>query len=275
MSESNLKNPTPIVLTIAGSDCSGGAGIQADLKVFQALRVYGAVAVTAVTVQNFQGVQRVYPIPAGVVAEQIEALFQDTMPSAVKTGMLTSEDVVRAVAETLQVHRVPNIVVDPAIRATSGMSLLSNGGVQTLKKQLIPLATLVTPNYAEASELTGKRIGSDDDAMEVGKRLLGMGCQAVVITGGHRKDRPVDLLMEQNGNIQWFEGKFGGPDLHGTGCVFSSAVTSYLALNYSLPDAIARSKRYIYRAISERLTWEGNLQALNLFLNDNDPNEEG
>ena len=269
------KNPPPIVLTIAGSDCSGGAGIQADLKVFQALGVYGTTAITAVTVQNSQGVHNIFPIPVKLVAEQIEALFQDTIPSAVKTGMLVSEDIVNVVAETFKNYEFTNIVIDPIIISSSGKTLLSNDGVRVLKEKLIPLATVVTPNYSEAEALSGISIQSDTDVIKAGQRILAIGCGAVVITGGHRKDRPLDLLMEQNGNIQWFEGEFCGPDLHGTGCVFSSAVTSFLAWNYPLPDVIARSKRYIYRAISERLTWEGNLQALNLFLNNNDPNEKG
>jgi hydroxymethylpyrimidine/phosphomethylpyrimidine kinase len=250
----NLNGPPPIVLTIAGSDSSGGAGIQADLKVFQALGVYGATAVTAVTVQNSKGVHQIHPIPAKVVAAQMEALFQDAVPQAIKTGMLVSAEIVNVVADTIRKYGITNLVVDPIISASSGKTLLSNQGIQALKDKLIPLAKVITPNYPEAEKLSGIAIQSDADEIKAGQRILAMGCAAVVITGGHRKDRPVDLLMEQNGNIQWFEGEFAGPGMHGTGCVFSAAVTSYLALNYPLPDVIARSKRYIYRAISEQLT---------------------
>jgi hydroxymethylpyrimidine kinase/phosphomethylpyrimidine kinase len=265
MDGTNPKTPPPVVLTIAGSDSSGGAGIQADIKVFQTLGVYGATAITAITAQNSRGVLNIHPLPAQVIAEQINALLQDTIPTAVKTGMLMSENVVQTVAEILSSVNVPKIVVDPIIVSSSGSALLSIKGVQVLKEKLIPMATVITPNYPEAERLSGIPIQSDTDVIKAGQRILEMGCQAVVITGGHRKDCPKDLLMEQKGNIQWFESEFAGPDLHGTGCVFSAAVTSYLALNYPLPDVIARSKRYIYRAISERLIWNDHLQALNLF----------
>ena len=258
--------PPPVALTIAGSDSSGGAGIQADLKVFQALGIYGATAVTAVTVQNSKGVHRIHPVPADVVSAQIHELFEDIRPSAVKIGMLVSAEIVQAVADSIRLKKAMNIVVDPVMASSSGRELLSDDGVKSLKKVLIPMATVVTPNYAEAERLSGIAISSDKDSEDAGRNILGLGCGAVLLTGGHRKDRPVDLYMDQNGNVRRFEGEFSGPDIHGTGCVFSAAIAANLAHGISLIDAVEQAKLFTARAISWHNTWDDDVRALDFFI---------
>jgi hydroxymethylpyrimidine/phosphomethylpyrimidine kinase len=236
----NLPGP-PIALTIAGSDSSGGAGIQADLKVFHTLGVHD------------------------VVAAQINALFADMFPSAVKTGMLLSADVVRAVSDILSRRKPTHIVVDPVITSSSGIRLLDDAGIEALIAHLIPQATVVTPNYPEAERLTGQTIRNDHDAKLAAQQLLAMGCDTVVLTGGHRTDRPADLYLDKDGKLQWLQSTFSGPDLHGTGCAFSAALTAFLAQSSTIPDAVQQAKSFITHAISNHLRWNNDSHALNLF----------
>jgi len=252
-------------LTIAGSDSSGGAGIQADLAVFHALGMYGASAVTAVTVQNSEGVLQLYPVPAEVVAAQIQALFDDATPAAVKTGMLVSDEVVHQVAEILRAGKARNLVVDPVITSTSGFSLLSEAGIDTLRGELIPIARVVTPNYAETERLTGVAIRSDDDVVAAGRRLLASGCESVVITGGHRTDSPKDLLIDQDGAVHWLEGEFAGPDIHGTGCVFSAALAAFLALESPLLKAVRQAKQFVTTSITKHFLYGRDFRVLSTF----------
>jgi hydroxymethylpyrimidine kinase/phosphomethylpyrimidine kinase len=261
--ESQTTQP-PIVLTIAGSDSSGGAGIQADLSVFHALGIYGATAITAVTVQNSKGVHGLHPIPSDVVAAQIEALFENTKPAAVKTGMLVSEEIAHRTARILSDKKINNLVIDPVIASSSGRTLLSDKGVEVLKEELIPIAKIVTPNYAEAERLTGVVLRTDDHVIEAAQHLLVMGAYSVVITGGHRADHPKDLFLGQDGGIHWLEGEFAGPDIHGTGCVFSAALASYLALGLSTLDAVQQAKHFVTDAIRRHFSW-GDLRLLNTF----------
>jgi len=264
-SESPPANPR-IILTIAGSDSSGGAGIQADLAVFHALGMHGASAVTAVTAQNSKGVHQLHPVPVQVVAAQIQALFEDATPAAVKTGMLVSADVVHQVAEILSAKETPNLVIDPVITSTSGHSLLSDAGVDALRRELIPIATVVTPNYAEVERLTGIAIRNDDDVVTAGQRLLECGCVSVVITGGHRKDSPKDVLLDQNGGIYWLEGEFAGPDIHGTGCVFSAALAAYLAMDLRRLQAVRQAKQFVTSAIANHFLYSRDFRVLNILL---------
>lgn len=270
MSYSNrISNTTPVVVTIAGSDNSGGAGVQVDLKVFQRLGIYGTSAITAITVQDSSGVQQIHPIPAEVIAHQIRSLVEDTPPAAVKIGMLVSEETVDAVSEVLAASSLTNVVVDPVIVSSSGHELLSHSGAIALKAKLIPLATIITPNYKEAERLTGITLASDTDAMLAAKYLHEIAGGAVVLTGGHRRDRPIDLLMDQNGAIHWLEDDFQGPDIHGTGCAFSSAIAGYLALGDTLLSAVQNSKKLVSQAIADHLILPNNNPALN-FLQSND-----
>ncbi len=262
---------TPVILTIAGSDNSGGAGIQADLKVFHSLRVYGASAITAVTVQNSTGVTQVHPIPAEVVAHQISAILEDFSPAAIKIGMLVSEDIVNAVSEILAANSAPNVVLDPVITSSSGHELLSDAGVVAMKKKLITISSVITPNYAEAKRLTGIAVESDTDVVAAAKYLHDINGTAVVLTGGHRHDRPVDLLLDQNGDIHWLEDNFQGPDIHGTGCAFSSAIAAHLAGGDTVLNAVCKAKELVSQAIAKHRKLPNKLPALNLFLHDRSP----
>ncbi len=262
---------TLAVLTIAGSDNSGGAGIQADLKVFHSLGVYGTSAITAVTVQNSTGVRHIHSIPVKVVTHQIRSLMEDIQPAAVKIGMLICEDIVNAVSEILAESSVPNVVLDPVITSSSGHELLSDAGIAAMKAHLIPIASIITPNYGEAKRLTGITVESDTDAVAAAKCLQEMGSTAVVLTGGHRRDRPVDLLLDQNGDIHWLEDDFQGPDIHGTGCVFSAAVAAYLVRGETVLNAVRTAKELVSQAIAQHLKLPNRLPALNLFLSDNPP----
>ncbi len=262
---------TPVVLTIAGSDNSGGAGIQADLKVFHSLGVYGTSAITAVTVQNSNGVQHIHPIPAKVVAHQISTILEDFSPAAIKIGMLVCEDIAIAVSEILAANSTPNVVLDPVIASSSSHELLSDAGVAAMKTRLIPIASVITPNYAEAERLTGMAVESDTDVVAAAKYLHDLSGTAVVLTGGHRRDRPVDLLLDQNCNIHWLEDDFQGPDIHGTGCVFSAAIAGYLARGETVLNAIYKSKELVSQAIAKHRKLPNRLPALNLFLSDSSP----
>lgn len=262
-------NTTPVVLTIAGSDNSGGAGVQVDLKVFHCLGIYGTSAITAITVQDSTGVQQIHPIPAEAVAHQIRSLVEDTPPAAVKIGMLVSEETVDALSEVLPASSVSNVVLDPVIISSSGHELLSHSGAIALKVKLIPLASVITPNYLEAERLTGITVESDTDAMLAAKYLHEIGGNAVVLTGGHRHDRPVDLLIDQNGDIHWLEDDFQGPDIHGTGCAFSSAIAGYLARGETVLSAVHNAKKLVSKAIANHLKLPNNNPALNFFRSDN------
>ena len=259
---------TPVVLTIAGSDNFGGAGIQADLKVFHSLGSYGTNAITAVTVQNSTGVQHIHPIPAKIVVDQIRSLMEDLRPAAVKIGMLVSEDIVDAVSEILAANSAPNVVLDPVITSSSGHELLSDAGVAAMKSHLIPITSIITPNYTETERLTGIAVESDTDAFAAVKCLHDIGGTAVVLTGGHRRDRPVDLLLDQNGDMHWLEDDFQGPDLHGTGCVFSAAIAAHLAYGDSVLNAVRKAKELVSQAIAKHLNLPNRVPALNLNLSE-------
>lgn len=248
-------SPPARVLTVAGSDPSGGAGIQADLKTLTALGVYGAAAITAVTVQNTRGVSDVMAVPASVVAAQIDAVLGDIGADVVKTGMLGNIDVVRVVAA--RVERL-NLVVDPVILASDGRELLSPDGVRALLDELVPRAALVTPNVPEAERLTGVSIQTLDDAARAAERLLERGAAAVLIKGGHLPgealpgddERVVDLLRTLDGE----EVRFEGPRVRtragrGTGCTLASAIAAGIAEGWTLRDAIQRARDYVEAAL--------------------------
>ena len=244
---------TAIAVTIAGSDSSGGAGIQADLKTFAALRVYGASVITALTAQNTRGVQAIHDVPADFVAAQIDSVFSDLKVAAVKIGMLSRPETIRAVAEGLRRHAggIP-VVLDPVMVAASGDRLISQEAVETLRAELMPLAHLVTPNLPEAATLLGEaEAGHENEAVGQGRRLLERGARAVLIKGGHGAGREsVDHLLDREGPLR----RFAAPRIetrnsHGTGCTLSAAVAAGLARGLSLPEAVARAKTYVTEAI--------------------------
>lgn len=241
-------------LTIAGSDSGGGAGIQADLKTFTVLGVYGMTAITSVTVQNTQGVYGVVDLPPQIVYDQIKVVVEDIGVDACKTGMLSSEDIVRAVVKAIKDFRLEKLVVDPVMRAKSGDALLRESAREALIKELLPLALLVTPNIPEAEELCGFQIKSLEDMEKACKKILSYGPSAVVVKGGHMEgDESVDVFYDGR-SFEYFRGRFiRTKNTHGTGCTFSSAITAYLAKGYSLKEAVAKAKEYIQGAIENSL----------------------
>ena len=239
-----------IALTIAGSDSSAGAGIQADLKTFAAHGVFGVTAITAVTAQNTTGVMAVAPLAADLVAAQIEAVVSDLGVHAVKTGMLANAAIVEAVAAAVADLEVPFLVVDPVMVATSGDTLLDDEGLLAMKKELVPRAHAVTPNIPEAEMLSGVAIRNEDDRREAAKRIFAFGPVYVVITGGHGSgDRLVDLVYDGEVFTDFAAERVEGRHTHGTGCSFSAALTAHLALGRRLPEAIPLAQEYVAGAI--------------------------
>jgi hydroxymethylpyrimidine/phosphomethylpyrimidine kinase len=240
-------------LSIAGSDCSGGAGIQADIKTMTMNGVYAMSAITALTAQNTMGVFAISETTPEFLKGQIDAVFEDIYPDSVKIGMVSSSELISVIAEKLKFYKAKNIVVDPVMVATSGSELMKTDAVQTLIEKLLPIATVVTPNIPEAEVLSGEKIQSKEDMMNVAKSIGDkFGC-AVLLKGGHSINDANDLLYS-NGTLKWFEGKrINNPNTHGTGCTLSSAIASYLAKGYSLDESIRNAKDYISGALSAML----------------------
>ncbi|MBV9329409.1 MAG: bifunctional hydroxymethylpyrimidine kinase/phosphomethylpyrimidine kinase [Chloroflexi bacterium] len=237
-------------MTIAGSDSGGGAGIQADLKTFQALGVYGASALTAITAQNTVGVTAVHEIPTEVIAAQIDAVADDIGVDAAKTGMLSSAAIIATVAERIRHWRLDRLVVDPVMVAKSGDRLLREDAVDALIRDLLPLATVLTPNLPEAEVLVGRALETDDDVRQAAREIVGLGTRSVVMKGGHRLGaRAVDLLFDGQ-NFTLFESeRFDTPNTHGTGCTFSAAIAAGLARGLEIVEAVGEAKRYVSEAI--------------------------
>ena len=246
---------TRVALTIAGSDSSGGAGIQADLKTFAALGVYGTSAITAITAQNTVEVVEAAILSADLVTAQIEAVASDIEIHAVKTGMLGDAAVVEAVAAAIKELELPLLVVDPVLASTGGALLLDDDGLEMLQRLLLPLARVVTPNLPEAEVMGGQPIRSDDDLKEAARRIHGMGAAAIIITGGHGDGGQVrDVLFDGHAFSEFLVPRVDGPSPHGTGCTFSAALAAYLALGHSLPDAAEAAQKYVAAAIARSLS---------------------
>ncbi len=240
-------------LSIAGSDCSGGAGIQADIKTMTANGVYAMSAVTALTAQNTTGVAAIFESTPAFLKQQIDMIFTDIYPDAVKIGMVSSAPLIEVIADRLTFYGAKHIVVDPVMVATSGSSLLESEAVASLKERLLPLAEIVTPNIPEAEVLSGKTIAGKEDMIAAAKMIWERyGC-AVLLKGGHSINDANDLLCE-NGKMTWFEGKRIQTDnTHGTGCTLSSAMASNLAKGFSLAESVERGKRYLSGALAAML----------------------
>src|ERR1700743_316110 len=243
----------PIALTIAGSDSSGGAGIQADLKTFAAFGVYGASVITALTAQNTQGVRGVHAVPSDFVTAQLEAVFDDLAVSAVKIGMVDELGIVEALAASLSRRKPRHVVLDPVMVATSGDRLLSPDAVKRLRSDLIPLATLVTPNLPEAAALLEEGIASSEAAIaDQGRRLLALGARAVLIKGGHGQgSESIDYLFTSEGVIALPAPRIATRNTHGTGCSLSSAIAAGLARGEPLEQAVRPAKTGMQAAIGE------------------------
>jgi len=239
---------TPVALTIAGADPTGGAGLQADLKTFHQFGVYGEAVATLITVQNTVRVSRVEVLAADLVRQQLEAVLEDMPPAAAKTGALGSAAIVRTLAQAARHFDFP-LVVDPVLLSSQGTALLASKAVRMLADELLPLAALVTPNISEAEALTGIAIGDADAARRAVLRLHEMGARAVLLKGGHLPGDPVDLLFD---GLAWHEfaaERIATPHTHGTGCAYSAAITACIALGIAIPEAVDRAKRWLTTAI--------------------------
>lgn len=250
LSTAMVRREKKAVLSIAGSDCSGGAGIQADIKTMTMNGTYAMSAITALTAQNTIGVQGVYEVSPSFLAMQIDSIFADIRPDAVKIGMVSSAELITVIAEKMTQYRAKNIVVDPVMVATSGAALIRTDSITALTEKLLPLATVVTPNIPEAEMLSGRKI-TDAKDMEQAAKSIGdkYGC-AVLLKGGHAVNDANDLLY-QNGCYKWFCGKrIANPNTHGTGCTLSSAIAANLAKGDSLETAVEQAKKYISAALA-------------------------
>lgn len=241
-------------LTIAGSDSGGGAGIQADLKTFQELNVFGMSAITAVTAQNTLGVHGVYPLSVEAVINQIEAIGTDLGTNAVKTGMLFSSEIIEAVSNCIKKFQWENVVVDPVMIAKGGASLLQNEAVTALKEHLLPLAMVITPNIPEAEVLAEMSIHTLEDRMEAAKRLHKLGAKHVIIKGGHGEEEELVDLLYNGKEFSYFTGnRITTKNTHGTGCTFAAAVTAEIAKGNSVQGAVETAKSFIQAAIEDDL----------------------
>lgn len=242
------------VLSIAGSDSSGGAGIQADIKTIQAHLLFAQTAITALTAQNTTGVYGVFDVPPAFVAQQIDVVFDDIRPDAVKIGMVSSPAIVDAIAEALVRNEAENIVVDPVMVATSGSELSSSEAVIALREKLIPLATVITPNMPEAEVLFGSPIGNREEQERAAREIAQAADVAVLVKGGHGENDANDVLARPDGSLTWFEGeRVDTANTHGTGCTLSSAIACGLAVGKSLEESVASAKRYVTGALAAGL----------------------
>lgn len=240
-------------LTIAGSDSSGGAGIQADIKTMISNGVYAMSAVTALTAQNTTGVTAIMEVTPEFLAEELDNIFTDIYPDAVKIGMVSSGALLHVIAEKLQEYKARNIVVDPVMIATSGARLISEEAVEVLKNSLLPMASLVTPNIPEAEVLSGRKIVTPEDMIKAAALIGETYHCAVLCKGGHQLNDANDLLWKE-GEYRWFQGeRINNPNTHGTGCTLSSAIASNLAKGYELEAAVERAKKYISGALAAML----------------------
>ena len=241
-------------LTIAGSDSSGGAGIQADLKTMLANHVYGMSAITALTAQNTTGVTDIMEVTPEFLAEQLDSIFTDIKPDAVKTGMVSSSQLIDIIADKLREYKAVNIVVDPVMVATSGAKLICDDAMETLKKKLLTLATVIPPNIPEGEVLAGMKITSKEDMVTAAEKISNTyGCSGL-LKGGHSLNDANDLLVEQGKEPVWFMGRrIANTNTHGTGCTLSSAIASNLAKGKSLEEAVKGAKNYISGALAAGL----------------------
>ena len=244
-------------LSIAGSDCSGVAGIQADIKTMSALGVYAASVITYVTVQNTLGVESLCPIDSYAIERQIHAVMNDIRPMAIKIGMMGNKDTVEAIVKSLSVYYHGNLVVDPVLVSTSGSVLLDNDAIDIMCRKLLPMATVITPNIHEAEVLANMKIINKDDIKLAARRILDYGCNAVLIKGGHIEgNNKCDILIERKQNGCYEEHEYNSitvdsKNTHGTGCTLSSAIAAYLAQGMNLTNAVKEAKEYVTMAIAE------------------------
>jgi hydroxymethylpyrimidine/phosphomethylpyrimidine kinase len=252
MTNQPLTAQYPRLLSIAGSDSGGGAGIQADLKTFSALGCYGMTGITALTAQNTTGVRAIHGVPPQMLRDQIDAVLEDIGVDAVKIGMLHSPDIVQVVADAIDRHAMPCVVLDPVMVATSGAVLIDHPAIAALVRELFGRAVLVTPNLDEASLLVGRSLSSENDMQDAARELLAMGARAVLLKGGHLAGDVVsDLLLTAIDAPHWMRApRIHTVNTHGTGCTLSSAIAGHLAMGYSLMDAVKAARAYVRGALA-------------------------
>lgn len=243
----------PCILSIAGSDCSGGAGIQADLKTISALGGYAATAITAITVQNTTGVRAIHAVPPIYVGGQIEVVMEDIRPEAVKIGMINDVEIVKVIADCLRRYRPRFVVFDPVMVSTSGHKLIEDSAISALTRELMPLSSLITPNLKEAEVLTGYPINKVEEMRAAAPELLKFGCEAVLLKGGHLEGGKMCDVLQIAGEEEphlFVSDKIESKNTHGTGCTLSSAIATFLALGYDMPQAVERAKAYVTGGIN-------------------------
>ena len=243
----------PVALSVAGSDSGGGAGIQADLKTFAALGVHGTTAITAITAQNTTGVTEILELPVRLIREQIKVVAEDIGIDAAKTGMLSSPEIIAAVAEALTLHRIGKLVVDPVMVAKGGAKLLRDDAVSALREHLVPLATVITPNLPEAEVLLGRKITSLDERRAAARDLVELGARIAVVKGGHADGDATDVFFDGAQMIELAAERIATTNTHGSGCVFSAAITAGLARGLAPLDAVREAKAFITEAIASSL----------------------
>ncbi len=242
---------TPCIRSVAGSDSGGGAGIQADLKTFTALKTHGMSAITALTAQNTQGVQSVEAVSPEFVRAQIDAVVSDIGVSAVKSGMLVNEDIVHIVSECLEKFSITSYILDPVIKSESGQELLSPEGVEAMKSELFPKALIITPNIAEAEVFTGMSIKTQEDMERAALALFDLGPGYVIVTGGHLEgNQAVDILYDGIGVHPFIADKLDAKNNHGTGCTFTAALTAYYAKGFEIGESIVKAKYFVHNALT-------------------------
>lgn len=250
-------------LSIAGSDSSGGAGIQADLRTMAAFGVFGMTAVTSITAQNTLGVARSLHLPPELVAAQIDAVMEDIRADAAKTGMLATAPIIEAVADRIRHHRIANLVVDPVMIATSGARLMEEDALREFVGSMLPLALLVTPNVAEAERLSGRAVVSEASMEEAARAIADLGAANVLVKGGHLPGPATDVLFDGRGFERFSAARVGERSVHGAGCTLSAAITAGLALGQNLLSAVEEAKRFVTRSIAGALDLGGGSPVVN------------
>jgi len=251
-----------IALTIAGSDPTGGAGLQADLRTFKSMGVYGLSVPSALTVQDTSGVLDIHEVPADFFSAQLDTILKDIYPHAIKTGMLYSPDSIRIVAQKIKWYSLKNLVIDPVTVSSTGVSLLKEDALEVMRDYLFPLARVITPNVYEAQLLTGINIEGEKDMKDVAVRLRDFGPEVAIVTGGHLHGGAADILWDGEGFLTLKSERVGG-GYHGTGCVFSSAITASLALGYDVKESALRAKEFVLNAIRSAISPGKGMKVLN------------
>jgi hydroxymethylpyrimidine/phosphomethylpyrimidine kinase len=252
-----------IALTIAGSDPTGGAGFQADLRTFNKMGVYGLSILTVLTAQNTEGVYSIHEVPVDFISEQLDVLLRDIKPDAFKTGMLYNAETVKAVALKIKNYSLDNLVIDPVTVSSTGVQLLDDKGLDAMKSGLFPFSRVITPNIYEASVLTGMDIRNEKDMKEAAVRLKDLGCNTVIITGGHLGEKAVDMLFDGEEFLSLENERLEG-EFHGTGCIFSSTITACLALGYDMTEAFIKAKETVWNAMNTAVPAGKGMKLLNI-----------